>query len=122
MNQKKNAGFTLVEVLVAIVILGMIIIPVTSGILVALKAMNRSESMMQAQLDVSSTVEILMAEGITAARENYRPEDFPDVTVKTLREVDASGKELPYYQVTVSSDTEESVAVTTTIRKAGGAA
>lgn len=118
---KDNGGFSLVEMMVAMVILGIITVPVLSGMLVSIKAMNYSEQMMKSQLAVSSAVETLMAQGVTGESENYRLEDFPDVTVKTVRAKDATGNDLPYYNVTVTS-TNGSFAVETVIREGGGGA
>lgn len=108
MKHKKDAGFSLVEVLVAIVILGLITIPMTSGLVFALKTMARAEEMMQAQLAVSSAVEELMASGISADTEI--PEGV-NATWEIAK--DDSGNNLPYYNVTVSCD---SVQVETCIR------
>lgn len=99
MKHKNDAGFSLVEVLVAIVILGLITIPMTSGMVFALKTMARTEEMMQAQLAVSSAVEELMASGIDAP---INKTDENGVTTVAILETDK-----PYYKVTVSCDTVE---------------
>lgn len=62
---KRNGGFSLVEVLVAIVLLGATIVPISTALVTSIKINDKTESMLQAQLDVSSAVEHLMAEGIT---------------------------------------------------------
>lgn len=116
MKRKSEAGFSLVEVLVSMVILGLTIVPMLSGMVVALKAIGMADDMMQAQLAVSSAVETLMADGITAVSDDYRAEEFPTVTIKTS--LDSEG--LPYYNVTVTSETVKAVKVKTVIRKAGG--
>ena len=110
MAVKKNAGFTLIEVLVAIVLLGALVIPVSSGMIMTLRMNEKTEQLMQAQLAVSSAVEELMATGITEASDNYRADDFPNVTVKTTR----GSEELPYYNVTVTCN---DITVTTQIRE-----
>ena len=114
---KDNGGFSLVEVLVAMVILGIITVPVLSGMLVSIKAMNHSEQMIQSQLAVSSAVETLMAKGIS--QETFKPQDFPDVTVEFTRAKDGSNNDLPYYNVIVTSG---SYTVETVIREEGGEA
>lgn len=115
MKCKNNAGFSLVEMLVAIVILGLITIPMTSGMVASMKILARSEEMMDAQMAVSSAVEVLMAEGIASASDAYKADEFEDVVIKTV----AHSEGLPCYEVTVTSK-DESVSVTTVIRKAGG--
>lgn len=115
---KRNAGFTLVEVLVAIVLLGALVIPVSSGMIMTLRMNEKTEEMMQAQLAVSSAVEELMASGIsdtTTAPAN--------VSASWEIAKDDAGNDLPYYNVEViyiNEDNEEVVKVNTTIRKAGG--
>ena len=116
MKCRSNDGFSLVEMLVSIVILGLITIPMTSGMVLAMKTIAKSETMMQAQLDVSSAVETLMADGITGVSDDYRASEFPNVTVKTTQ----NSADTPYYNVVVTSDTDDTVSVTTSIRKAGG--
>ena len=61
---KQTAGFTLIEVLVAITILGLVVVPISSSLLVSFRLNARSETTMQAQLAVSRAVETIMAEGI----------------------------------------------------------
>ena len=77
---KRNGGFSLVEVLVAIVLLGATIVPISTALVTSLRINDRTESMLQAQLDVSSAVEHLMAEGITEefCTNLMAPEDTPE--------------------------------------------
>ena len=116
MKQKHNEGFSLIETVVAIAILGLVVIPCCSGLLMSIRINEKAQQMMQAQLAVSSAVETLMAEGITAAHENYDQitgtDRFPDVTVKTVSKENGA-----YFEVIVK-DVNELVEVTTTIRKA----
>ena len=107
MKNKHNAGFSLIEVLVAIALLGIIVVPTCSGLLLSIRMNAKTEELMQSQLAVSSAVETLMAEGITT--KGTDTSRFDDVTLKTTK---VSGK--PYYEVTVESG---SVAVTTYIRE-----
>ena len=108
MKRANNGGFSLVEMLVAIVILGLITIPMTSGMVVAMKTIARSEKMMDAQLAVSSAVETLMATGMT--------ETTPTPADVTVEKTDQG----TYFDVTVTSTDDPTVTVTTSIRKAGG--
>jgi len=116
MKRKSEAGFSLVEVLVSMVILGLTIVPMMSGMVVALKSIGMADEMMHAQLAVSSAVEKLMAEGISDTTDP----DLPGVDVSWEIAKDASGNDLPYYNVTVTSETAKAVEVKTVIRKAGG--
>lgn len=111
-NKKQTAGFSLIEVVVAIAILGMVTIPLGGGLVLSHRLNARSEQMIQARLDVSNAVEALMAEGITAgATYNNR---FPDVTVMVI--APETGEEA--YQVTVKSTSVDTVSVVTYIRPA----
>ena len=67
MKKKHDEGFSLVEVLVAIVLLAAFVVPTCSALTMAARMNGRTEELMQAQLDVSSAVETLMAEGISSA-------------------------------------------------------
>lgn len=117
MNNKHNAGFSLIEVLVAIVILAAIVVPTCSSLVISHRMNAKTEELMQAQLDVSSAVETLMAEGIKAEKNvegNYIPEmidanRFPNVTISYV------AKDDPYFEVTFKSKLDESVSVTTFI-------
>lgn len=108
MKLKNNAGYSLVEVVVAIAILALIIVPVSTGMVTAFKMNAKAEQLMQAELAVSSAVEKLMANGIDG--KPIAAEEYPGVTIKT----DLADNGL-YYEVTVKSDTVE---VTTYIRAA----
>lgn len=110
MKLKNNAGYSLVEVVVAIAILALIIVPVSTGMVTAFKMNAKAEQLMQAELAVSSAVEELMANGIDGTVETY-----PNVTIKT----DLSDDGL-YYEVTVTSDNVSGVKVETYIRAVDG--
>lgn len=118
MKRKSEAGFSLVEVLVAIALLGIVVIPTCSALVMSFRMNAKTDEMMQAQLAVSSAVETLMAEGITQSSDEYdmveynseKVDRFPEVTVKTTA---VEGK--PYYTVEVASE-DGLVSVTTTIR------
>ena len=132
MKQRNNGGYSLVEILIAIAILGAIMIPTTTSLIMSIRINDRTDEMMQAQLAVSSAVETLMAEGITEANDDdygwFLPEGesqqvdrFPEVTIKTEK---VEGE--PYYKVTVTKSVEienesrELASVTTYIRAGGG--
>ena len=119
-GKERTAGFTLLEVVVAIAILGLISAPICSSLILAGRINAHSQVVMEAHLNVRTAVEILMQDGVTAENPTYRESDFPDVTIKTEKVV---GK--PYYHVTVSDKhTEPLVTVETDIRavpEGGGA-
>ena len=113
MRHKNNAGYSLVEVVVAMAILALIIVPVSTGMVTAFKMNAKAEQLMQAELAVSSAVEKLMAKGI-----NGKPiadNEYPGVTV-TITNPTEDDEEITYYWVTVTSTQVDSVEVMTYIR------
>lgn len=134
--KKNNGGFSLVECVVAMAILGAFATAACTSLVLAHRMNGKTESMLQAQLAVSSAIETMMAEGITGESENYDlspilqdntpvldeygnpkyTDRFPQVKVKTVEQKEEDVI-LPYYEVTVTSD-NESISVTTHIRKA----
>ena len=113
MKQNRNGGYSLIEILLAIVLLGAIMVPTCTSLVMSIKINDRTDEMMQAQLAVSSAVETLMAEGIykvdgTAKIDSNR---FPDVEIKPTD--NSNG----YFSVTVSSTIVESVIVNTSVRE-----
>ena len=119
-GKERTAGFSLLEVVVAIAILGLVSAPICSSLILAGRINAHSQVVMEAHLNVRTAVEILMQDGVTAASSAYRESDFPDVTIKTEKVVDK-----PYYHVTVSDKhTEPLVTVETDVRavpEGGGA-
>lgn len=127
---KRSGGFSLIETLVSIVILGAMVVPTCTALVMSIRLNDKTEKMLQAQLAVSSAVETLMAEGISGVKYDsdsgkYSYADsFDDVTVTVT-----GGEEGVYYNVIVMDDnvikkedgTTESdplVKVETTIRAA----
>ena len=125
-KHNSTAGFSLIEVLVAITILGLVVVPIGSSLVLSFRLNARSEQMLQAQLAVSSAVETIMAEGLNtdsvtefstpAEYTSTDPDDycnrFPDVFVKILDDDDAA------YQISVASKEHDAVSVTTYVRLA----
>ena len=66
-----NDGFSLVEIVAAIAILGIFFGTACSGLVLGLRMNEKTDAMLQAQLAVSSAVETLMAEGIAADSDLY---------------------------------------------------
>ena len=61
---KNRCGAALLEVLISIAILGLLTVPISSGIMMSLHINANSDEIMQAKLAVSSAAEMIMAEGI----------------------------------------------------------
>lgn len=119
-GKERTAGFTLLEVVVAIAILGLVSAPICSSLILAGRINAHSQAVMEAHLNVRTAVEILMQDGVTEENPTYRADEFSTVTIKTEK---VDGK--PYYHVTVSDKhTEPLVTVETDIRavpEGGGA-
>lgn len=109
--QNCKAGSTLVEVVVAITILGLVCAPICSSLVLAARVNARSEQVMAAQLSVSSAVERLMAEGVTEGESV----SMPGVSITANKADDG-----PYYRIVVTSDTVSDVQVTTYVRATPG--
>ena len=117
-GKERTAGFSLLEVVVAIAIIGLISAPICTSLILAGRINAHSQAVMEAHLNVRTAVETLMKDGVTAESNNYRADEFPNVTIETKKE----GK--PYYHVTVSDKhAEPLVKVETYVRavpKGGG--
>jgi len=112
MRHKNNAGYSLVEVVVAMAILALIIVPVSTGMVTAFKMNAKAEQLMQAELAVSRAVEALMARGIdgTEISEDTYPGLNLDAVNVNLTDEGA------YYKATVTSRNVNGVKVETYIR------
>lgn len=120
MKQKHNGGYSLIEVLVAIAVLGIIVTPLCNSLVTSFRMNAKTESVLQAQLAVSSAVEILMAEGITEEAVDYGNDEgrFPDVVIKTTPVKNAEG--VPFYYNVELKDNGGLVTLTTQIRAEEG--
>lgn len=139
MRQKRNEGFSLIEVLVAIALLGALVVPTCSGLVMSHRINAKSDALLKAQLAVSSAVETLMAEGIneeqiTVDRDYWIQTVMVDKDGKVVDDDDATAYEertidrFPdvemtvetgdhYYNVTVK-DNDGLVTVETAVRAA----
>ena len=141
MKRKGNGGFSLIETLVAIAVLGIVVVPTCTSLVTSHKLNYKTDEMLHAQLAVSSAVEKLMAEGIypdqvldtpvEGTGENYgwnaNGDIYPDVNITVVQPSTTNqetGQEilLPYYDVTVTSTVSEGVSVSTSIRYNNGPA
>lgn len=120
MKDTKNrgvAGFSLIEVLTAITVLGLIAAPIGASLVLSHRLNARSQKLMQAQLAVSNAVETLMAEGIKKDDfwEDGNYKGYADNTAVKIRAVPDGAA----YKVTVSSSNGDlDVSVETYIRPA----
>ena len=130
MKNKHDGGFSLIEVVLAMVILALIVVPTCTSLVLSFRVNAKADAMLQAQLAVSSAVEKLMASGIVDGRaeeaianlegvydiipsdgENPETDLFPDVKI-LITDVDTC------YKVEVT-DNNELVTITTYIRGGG---
>lgn len=110
-GKERTAGFSLLEVAVAIAIIGLISAPICSSLILAGRINAHSQAVMEAHLNVRTAVETLMKDGITEASDDYRPGEFRNVKITTEHSSD------PYYHVTVKDNhTEPLVTVETYVR------
>lgn len=127
-RHNRTAGFSLIEVVVGIALLGLVTAPVCASLLLSVRLNSYSQALMQAQLQTASVAETLLAEGINIAAKDgedavwdgnaedgwTRKLDGVELTVTAV-----SGK--PYYEVSLSSGfgvegNEETVVVKTRVR------
>lgn len=110
-GKERTAGFSLLEVVVAIAIIGLISAPICSSLILAGRINAHSQAVMEAHLNVRTAVETLMKDGVTKTDTAYRKNDFPNVTIETEKADDK-----PYYRVTVSDKPTKLVTVKTYVR------
>lgn len=111
-GKERTAGFSLLEVVVAIAIIGLISAPICTSLILAGRINAHSQAVMEAHLNVRTAVETLMKDGMTEASAEYYANKFPNVTV--IPEKDDAN---PYYRVTVKDKpTEPLVTVVTYVR------
>lgn len=111
-GKERTAGFSLLEVVVAIAIIGLISAPICSSLILAGRINAHSQAVMEAHLNVRTAVETLMKDGMTEESDAYYANKFPNVTVNKERVVGD-----PYYHVTVKDNhTDPLVTVETYVR------
>lgn len=115
-SRKYTAGFSLIEVIVGIAILGIITVPVCASLVLSMRINAAGRSLMTAQLEASAAVETLMAEGIREADFHTNAEGKPERQVNGAR-VLIENRGSVYYDVTViGEDNGKTVTLTTSIR------
>ncbi|MBR6654113.1 MAG: type II secretion system protein [Oscillospiraceae bacterium] len=108
---KERCGAALLEVLISIAILGLLTVPISSGIMMSLHINAKSDDIMQAKLAVSSAVETIMAEGIESI-DAARALDLPDITIDDGITLDPKG----YWKLTVRSEYFDDIFVEMRVR------
>lgn len=114
-NRRGTAGFSLIEIIVAIAVLGLVTVPACGGLVMAHQINAKSAALMEDQLTVTRALETLMESGIG---ESGNP-DKDALGVDTVEY--GSAPDSGAYKVTV---TRGEVSITTHIRPAvneGGA-
>ena len=106
---KERCGAALLEVLISIAMLGLLMVPISSGILLSLHINEKSDDIMQARLAVSSAVETIMAVGVGRYS---APEDL---TITPNAVTNGNGS-IVYWKVNVRHKVYEDVAVDVCIR------
>jgi len=94
-----NAGFSLVEIVAATAIMGILVGAVCTSLVFGLRLNEKTDAQLKAQLAVSSAVETLMAEGIDPEA-NYNTDA---ISVSIIEQPGDDGTPLPYYKVIVKS-------------------
>lgn len=134
-KHNRTAGFSLIEVMVGIAMLGLVTVPVCASLVLSVRLNSHAQSLMTAQLQAAGVVETLLAEGVVVDNEgnpkDWDPSDETDsesgvplywtttidgVDVK-IELVDSTN----YYKTEVRSTVNgETVTFNTTVRKGGG--
>ncbi len=124
MKKKHDGGYTLIELLVSMVLLAAVVLPACTGLILSHRMNAKTDALLQAQLAVSTTVETLMAQGITRAflqsleptapaeDNHYTSEAFPDMVF--VLEFDLEHLQT-CYAITVM-DAQKQVSVDTSVR------
>lgn len=117
-KHNQTAGFSLIEVLVAITILGLVVVPIGSSLVLSFRLNARSGDTLQAQLAVSSAVETIMAEGYNPDPDADYEGRFPNVSIEHDENYQGAA-----YAVTVTALDDErnkldSISVDTYVRPA----
>ena len=119
-KHNSTAGFSLIEVLVAITILGLVVVPIGSSLVLSFRLNARSEQMLQAQLAVSSAVETIMAEGYDSEKTEEEYSEHFGVTIDAdavHSDPDDGESPVVYYKIIVS-DSQNLISVDTCVRPA----
>ena len=122
-----KSGSSLLEVMISIVILAMVVVPLGSSFVMAVRLNTESRALMQQQLAVSNAVELLMARGIALDEKGDPIVDTSGLehVIVSVAEDDATlsaGKPVCYPVTVEYSEGSKPYSLTTTIRVVPNAA
>lgn len=123
-----TAGFSLVEVLTAITVLGLMLAPIGASLVLSHRLNARSQQLMEDQLAVANAVETLMAKGINQGDIDnsgfYQKGQWEPVEIKACQgsvNENGSEKQIAAYRVTVKSgDVEVETYIRPAVKETGG--
>lgn len=98
-GKQRTAGFTLVEIIVAIAIMGLVSAPICASLVLAGRINARSRAVMEAQLNVRNAVETLMEKG-------YSEENAAALEAKYQVKIEGTSQG-QYYEVDVCDEVSE---------------
>jgi len=99
-KESKTGGYSLMEILVATIAMGVLIVTVSTSLIVSFKMNTRSNQILKAQIQVSSTIEKLMATGVSTS--DAKVAVLPDSPIEIKVEEPPGVSNPPYYNVTVT--------------------
>lgn len=123
------AGFSLIEVIVGIAVLGLVTVPLCASLVLSMRINAHSRDLMNAQLAAAGMVETLMESGIDVGDSSEFSANGPDCWSKpthTLPEgvssvIAEKTESAHWYAVTVVGESNgQTVELITSIRKDGG--
>ena len=113
------AGFSLIEVIVGIAVLGLVTVPLCASLVLSVRINAHSRDLMNAQLAAASAVETLMESGIN--KEAFNDDNEWKAPPDGVEVVAVQDGENPWYNVTVTGTVNgQSVAIETIIREEDG--
>lgn len=122
-HRNHTEGFSLIEVIVGIAVLGLVTVPVCASLVLSMRLNASSRALMNAQLQASTAVEMLMAEGIDDSQftsDSDEDGNYEKTVNGAVVEITAQA-EGSYYDVTVTgTDGTKTVTLQTSIRAKGG--
>lgn len=98
-GKQRTAGFTLVEIIVSIAIMGLVSAPICASLVLAGRINARSRAVMEAQLNVRNAVETLMEKG-------YSKENAAALEAKYQVNIEGTSQG-QYYEVDVCDKVSE---------------
>ena len=99
-GKQRTAGFTLVEIIVSIAIMGLVSAPICASLVLAGRINARSRAVMEAQLNVRNAVETLMEKG-------YSKENAAALEAKYQVRIIEGTSQGQYYEVDVCDKVSE---------------